>query len=120
MRKSLFIVIGLSIFGVLLGVFGSAGIGPQIDLPWIPDASQYEQYADSAVDGAMNTDIWNMANMVGTGIDTLVTTLTAVFFVAAILVACGVPVALAGAIQVIIWIMYLWDIVPFILNRVVR
>lgn len=118
--KSLFILIALVIFGALLGVFSSIGVGPTIDLPWIPNSDSLGVAANSAANGVTDLEFGSIISVAGTCIETLVTSLTAVLFLASILVVCGVPLPLAIAIQAIIYIVYLWDLIPFVWGRVVR
>ena len=117
--KSLFILIALVIFGALLGVFSSIGVWEGVDLPWIP-SEELGTAANTATENVNSLNLFNLVSIGGTVIETLVTTLTAVLFVSSILIAIGVPVSLAVAIQIIICVVYLWDLVPFIWGRVVR
>ena len=116
--KSYLILIGLIIFGVVIGVFNSIGVGPQLDLPWVPDTSFYQESSDTLQGSLEQTNLLNLPNLAGTGLSVLMTTLTAVFFVASILYCCGVPMVLAAGIQCIIWVVYIWDLVLLVFNRV--
>ena len=82
--KSLFILIALVIFGALLGVFASIGIGPAIDLPWIP-GEELGTAANAAAENVNGLNLFNLVYIGGTVIETLLTTLTCVFFINPIL-----------------------------------
>lgn len=114
--KSYFILISLALFGAVIGMLGSLGTFPDVDIPTVIDTSANEIAAQNVVDNVEQTSNV-ITTLIGTGISVVLTTITSVLFVWVVLVGMGVPLVMAVPIQGVIYIIYIWDIVTMVLGR---
>lgn len=114
--RSYVILIFLAIFGAILSIFTSFGTFPDMDIPTVAFQMSADQIS-AFTDGALNTP-WNSITVIGgTVVNVLLTSLGSVILLAILLVSIGVPPVIAWSIQGVIYIVYMWDVVTWIMNR---
>ena len=114
--KSYAILIFLAVFGAVLSIFATIGTFPDLEIPTIVYQMSEEQVNDFS-SGLVNTPWNSIVTIGGTVLNVLLTSLGSVVFLAVLLTAIGVPPFIAWAFQGVIYIVYIWDIATWILNR---
>ena len=79
--------------------------------------SDVEEQINDFSSGLVNTPWNSIVTIGGTVLNVLLTSLGCVVFLAVLLTAIGVPPFIAWAFQGVIYIVYIWDIATWILNK---
>lgn len=115
--KSFVFIVFLSVFGFVISMLNLTGIWSEVSLPmWVfPDVTEATVLDTQA--GLLETAAYLATTYAGTGINVILTMLSSVLFISVLLISVGVPPVIAGGIQGLILIVYLWDIVNWIFNK---
>lgn len=114
--RSYSLLMFLALLGAMTGIINSLGIFPDFVLTGIPQLDA--NIMAVVVEDTLGKSWLSMGfTLAATGFNTLVTTLTSIFFTYGLLIAFGFPPILAAALQGLIIIVFAFDVIPWALNR---